>query len=268
MTNLKLRAMTGITTGLIFLILYAVMTFFGLALGYSGTGTFLTMAVVMLLIQYFVSPMMLDRMNGIQFLEKGHQIEQLVNGEVKKAGLPEVRVGIDRNKFANAYTYGTSQSNARIVLTEGIVERLDAEELKGVINHEIGHINNRDMTVITIATLLPMAASYLVFALVMRDEEGIGGWFIANMISSAAFFVFNLPVLYLSRIREYGADQFSKEKMNSPEPLIGALEKIHATLGNAKIDKSMSTLMIDSSSMIEIFSTHPNLEKRIASLRE
>lgn len=268
MTNIKLRVMTGITTGLIFLILYAVVTFFGIALGYSGTGTFLAMAVVMLVIQYFVSPMMLDRMNGIQFLEKGHQIERLVNEEVKKAGLPEVRVGIDQNKYANAYTYGTSQSNARMVLTEGIVERLDTEELRGVINHEIGHIKNRDMTTITIATLLPMVASYLAFALVMRDEEGISGWFIANAISGLVFFVFNLPVLYLSRIREYGADQFSKETLKTPEPLIGALEKIHATLGNAKIDKSMSTLMIDSGSMIEIFSTHPNLEKRIAALRE
>ncbi len=268
MGNLKLQATMYITMGLIFLILYMVMGLFATALGYSGIGVFLLLAVAMLTIQYFVSPMLLDRMNGIQFLEKGHQIERMVNEEVKKAGLPDVKVGIDKNAYANAYTYGTKQSNARIVLTKGIIQRLNTDELKGVINHEIGHIKNRDMTLITIATLLPMVASYLVFALVMRNNRGIGGWLMANMISTATFFVFNIPVMYLSRLREYTADQFSKERMGSPEPLVGALQKIHATLGNAKIDKNMSTLMIDSHSLIELFSTHPKMEKRIANLRK
>ena len=212
MGNLKLQGTMYITMGLIFLVLYMVMGLFATALGYSGTGTFVGFAVVMLAIQYFLSPILLDKTRGIQFLDKGHQIERMVNEEVQQAGLPDVRVGIDRGEYANAYTYGTKQSNARIVLTKGIIQRLNTDELKAVINHEIGHIKNRDMTLITIATLLPMVASYLVFALVMRDREGIGGWLIANMISTVTFFVFNIPVLYLSRLREYSADQFSKEK--------------------------------------------------------
>ncbi|MCK5476469.1 MAG: M48 family metalloprotease [Candidatus Aenigmarchaeota archaeon] len=286
-TSTKLKYTNYITIGFIFLLFYAIISLVGMFYFQSSVSLwfYAIIGVILVIGQYFVSPWMLDRFNKIQFADKNDALYMQVNEEAKKAGLPPVRVGLDPSPVMNAYTYGRNQSTARVVLTKGLMQKnidgnLSKDELNAIINHELGHIKNRDMTVITIASLLPMVVSYIAFALVLNSGDndnnsfgsGIMQWMMANFVSQIIYFIFNLPVLYLSRLREYGADEFSARTMHSSGYLISALEKIHqsVSLPDAKkyMNPSMSSMYIDTKGAIELFSTHPNLEKRISFLKK
>ena len=237
-TSTKLKYTNYLTIGFIFLLFYAIISLVGMFYFQSSASLwfYAIIGVILVIGQYFVSPWMLDRFNKIQFADKNDALYMQVNEEAKKAGLPPVRVGLDPSPVMNAYTYGRNQSTARVVLTKGLIQKnidgnLSKDELNAIINHELGHIKNRDMTVITIASLLPMVVSYIAFALVLNsgdnDNNSFGGsimqWMMANFVSQIIYFIFNLPVLYLSRLREYGADEFSARTMHSSGYLISAL---------------------------------------------
>ncbi|RLG13315.1 MAG: hypothetical protein DRN66_04385 [Candidatus Nanohalarchaeota archaeon] len=286
-TSNRLKYTGYITVGFIFLLLYAIISLVGMFYFQSSANLwfYAIIGVVLVAVQYFVSPWMLDRFNHIKFADKGDSLYTLVNGEAKKSGLPPVRVGLDPSPVMNAYTYGRNQNTARVVLTKGMMQKnkdgeLSSDELKAIINHELGHIKHRDMTVMTLASLLPVIVSYIAFALALNsgDNEGnsfgagIMQWMLANFISQIVYFVFNIPVLYLSRLREYGADEFSARAMHSPQYLISALQKIHksVSLPDAKkyMNPSMSSMYIDTKGVVELFSTHPDMEKRINYLKK
>ena len=283
----KLKYTNYITLGFIFLLFFAIITLVGGFYFQSSAGIwfYVIVGIVLVAVQYFISPWMLDHFNHIHFATQQDSLYSLVNNEVKKAGLPNVRVGLDPSPIMNAYTYGRGKTSARIILTKGIMDKnlkgeLNNDELKAIINHEIGHIKNNDMAVITLASLLPTVVSYIAFALVLsgddNEQNSFGGyffkWMIANFVSQIVYFVFNIPVLYLSRLREYGADSFSAKIMHSPQYLISALEKIHksVSLPDAKkyMNPSLSSMYIDTKGVFELFSTHPNIEKRIKFLKE
>ena len=254
-TSARLKYTNYITIGFIFLLFYAIISLVGMFYFQSSMGIwfYAIIGVVLVAVQYFVSPWMLDHFNHIVFAQESDSLYRKVNDEAKKAGLPPVRVGVDPSPVMNAYTYGRGQSTARVVLTKGMMQKnidgkLSDDELTAIINHELGHIKNRDMTVITIASLLPMVVSYIAFALVLSSGDdnnnsfgaGIMKWMLANFVSQIVYFVFNIPVLYLSRLREYGADQFSAKAMHTPQHLISALEKIHNSVSMPDAKKYMN----------------------------
>ena len=140
------------------------------------------------------------------------------------------KLGIIPDKNPNAFTYGSGRWNSRIIVTEGIFKYLDENERSAVYAHEMGHIKNRDFIVMTIATVLlqlvyEMYAICRVTSLREGRRKSSGGLFFVMIVSYLFYWIGQYIVLYLSRIREYYADEFSAKETN-PNFLTSALIKI------------------------------------------
>jgi len=141
-----------------------------------------------------------------------------------KARLPMPKLYIVNNPSPNAFAFGRTQSDSGIAVHAGLLRALGKDEVQGVLAHELGHINNRDVTVMTLASVLPVMLFYA-FLIFGRDENGRGG--IATILGAfVAQFIGQLLVMWLSRQREYLADEFSARLTGSPVHLMSALAKI------------------------------------------
>lgn len=134
-------------------------------------------------------------------------------------GLKLPRVAIIQSAMPNAFTFGHIPSDARIVVTDALLETLTPEEVNAVIAHEVGHIVHWDFVVITLASLVPLLLWELY---AMLDDESPA----ASIAAYGAYWVSRYGVLSLSRTREYYADQFAAQVTNSPASLSTALLKI------------------------------------------
>lgn len=153
----------------------------------------------------------------------------------KKYNFPVPKLGLIPDKNPNAFTYGSGRWNSRIVITEGILEYLDENERMSVYAHELGHIKNRDFIIMSIASTI-LQLIYEVYIINKRlasarssgsKKEGGRIIFVAFMVVSYIFYwIGQYVVLYLSRIREYFADEFSAKETGDPNYLSSALIKI------------------------------------------
>jgi len=141
------------------------------------------------------------------------------------------KLGIINDKNPNAFTYGSGRWNSRIIVTEGIFTYLDAENTKAVYGHELGHIKNRDFIVMTLASTI-VQLLYVIARICLKAKSTGGrgkgkGYIIAvGIVAYVFYFIGQYVVLYLSRIREYYADQFSAQETKNPNALAVALVKI------------------------------------------
>lgn len=144
----------------------------------------------------------------------------------KKIKFP--RMGIISDGSPNAFTYGHHPNNARIVLTQGLLDLLNEEESEAVIAHEIGHVMHWDMLIMTLAQLAPLISYYIYKTLIRSRPRGKAAPFILAIAISAylIYIVSEFIVLWISRIREFFADRFSGELTGSPNSLASALVKI------------------------------------------
>lgn len=201
------------------------------------------------------------------------------------AGLPMPRVYIIPEKQINAFATGRDPKHAAIAVTEGALERLENEELEGVLAHELSHVGNRDILVSTVAVILAGVISLLAdfFMRSMffggmrsRDDNRAGGILIllGIALSILAPLAAMLVQLAISRKREYLADASGALLTRYPEGLAKALEKIGRDVAPMKFAAHDSTahLWIDNpykktSWFHKMFQTHPPIEERIATLR-
>ena len=250
---------------------------------------------VMIGIQWAISPSLIKRMTGAKEC-KDPRIKQMVHDLAEEAGIPKPKVYIVEKESPNAFAFGRTQKSSAVALHKGLIEKLNNDELKGVIAHEVGHIKHRDTTVMTIASALPMILFYVVFFGSMmaggRRSRGtgfIGAW-IGGMIAQ---FIGSLIVMYLSRVREYYADTHSAYLTGNPEGLANALNKITSykprksparARGRRKKKQPGSNMMKNfyiaepskrkaaggkaKSSFAELFMSHPLPEKRIKNLED
>lgn len=151
----------------------------------------------------------------------------------RKYGFPVPKLGIIPDKNPNAFTYGSGRWNARLVITEGILQYLDEKERTAVYAHELGHVKNRDFIVLTIAsTLLQLIYELYVISRRVAVTSGSGGkkkggapFLVIMVIAYVFYWIGQYVVLYLSRVREYMADEFSARE-HDPDILASALIKI------------------------------------------
>jgi heat shock protein HtpX len=239
--------------------------------------------LVGLFFQYYFSDKLVLASAGAHVIQAAQAPELfgIVQRLVQQADLPMPRIAIIETPMPNAFATGRTPRNAVIAVTSGLLRQLSAPELEAVLAHEMTHIRNHDMVVMTMAGSVAAVASWVVqmgfwFGLGdNRNRNGGGGFAGLLLVSLAVTVVSQVLVLALSRYREYAADRGSAILTGAPEQLEAALVKISGTMQripnrDLRDAQPLSALFIASPRrevFLEIFSDHPSLEKRLARLQ-
>jgi heat shock protein HtpX len=195
------------------------------------------------------------------------------------ADLPKPKVAVVQSSVPNAFATGRSPSKAVVAVTTGIMHTLNQSELEAVLAHELSHVKNRDVMVMTIAGFLSTVAFFLVRYLLFfgggsRNRES-GGIMVAWFVSILVWIISLILIRTLSRYREYSADRGAALITGTPSHLASALMKISGIMPRIPKDdlrkvEGMNAFFIipalSGSSLMSLFSTHPSVEKRIAAL--
>lgn len=223
--------------GVMFAIVYAIIVVVG---WYAGIGNFLVfgaIAIVLILVQYMIGPKMVEWSMRVKYVSESEEprLHSMVSGLAEKAGIKKPRIGISELRIPNAFAFGRSKGDGRVCVTRGIMELMDEDELEAVLGHEISHIANRDVTIITVLSVIPMICWYLSWSFMFSGSRDRGGAALIGLFAFVLYFITNLLVLYASRIREYYADRGSVKLGNEPHSLASALYKL--VYGSARADK-------------------------------
>ena len=240
--QLRIMLTSVLVFGAIAAIIAALMFFTGI----SGSGSiffWMLISLVMLAVQWWLGPVIIKWATGAKEMkrENAPQIFEMVEKLTAKAKLPMPKLYIVNNASPNAFAFGRTQKDSNIAVHTGLLQVLSKDEVEGVLAHEIGHINNRDVAIMTIASIIPIMLYYgfLIFA-PRNDNDGMG---IGTLIGAfAAQFVGQLMVMWLSRQREYFADEFSARLTGNPVSLMSALAKI--SYGSAVPKGAASSSMV------------------------
>jgi heat shock protein HtpX len=193
----------------------------------------------------------------------------------QRAGLPMPRVYISPAAAPNAFATGRGPHHSAVCVTAGLRQMLSADELRGVLGHELSHVKNRDILISTIAAIMAGAISQLSYMAMWggRDDDRRGNPLIAILMMILAPIAAMLIQLAISRSREYEADRSGAELAGNPESLARSLEKLEAA--NQRIplpvpDAQSSLFIVQpltGSNIAKLFSTHPPTKERVARLR-
>jgi heat shock protein HtpX len=261
-----------------------LLMFFGRVFaGQQGMIIALVIAGVMNFVSYFFSDkiaLATYRAQGVT-REQLPRVYQVVERLTQKAGLPTPKIYVIPTESPNAFATGRNPQHASVAVTQGILNLLNDEELEGVLAHELGHVNNRDILISSTAATLAGAITYLGqmgrFAMIFggmggdRDDRrggGLGALLMLILAPIAAMLI----QLAVSRSREYHADETGAQLTGNPYALASALSKLDAYSKRLPMAASPSTahlfivqplLGVDVGSL---FSTHPPIAKRIERL--
>jgi Zn-dependent protease with chaperone function len=199
-------------------------------------------ALALILFQYLISPILINWIYRIewipydQFRAQFPHLADAVDKVVAVRGIKTPRMGIIRDGNPNAFTFGWTKNSARIVITTGILQYLNENEQKAVVSHELGHVVHNDFILMTLVFAVPLVlltiarwAYYASWFSRTRDKEGalLGLALIAiAILSFIAYYIGYLISLFVSRIREYYADEHAGELTEDPNALSTALVKI------------------------------------------
>ncbi len=264
---------------------------FGLWIGDTTTGIFwaVIISIIMTLIGYYQGDSIALATSGAQPIEKADNPElyRLIENLAITAGLPTPKIYLIPDSAINAFATGRDPKNSSVAVTTGALQALDKEELQGVLAHELSHIGNYDIRVMTMVVVLVgvilllsdmMTRSFFFGGRRSRDNNDSGGVIlIVGIVLAILSPIFaQLIKLAVSRQREYLADACGCLLTRYPDGLIRALEKISAQ------DQPMSKANHATAHMFlanpfdphvtkkfeQLFSTHPPIEERIARLKK
>lgn len=264
--------------------LSALLVAIGARLGPGAFWLFTALAVAINFAAYFWSDKLVLRMHGARELPvtDAPELHATVAELAARAGIPKPRVFLVDEPHANAFATGRNPEHAVVAVTRGIVELLDARELRGVLAHELAHVANRDILVASvaagIATAVSHAANALAFSSLLGggrdDEEGGGAGGLGAML--VAPLAATLVQLGISRSREYLADERGARISGDPLALADALERLQRSAERvptqARTAATASLFIVNpfgavASGLAKLFSTHPPAEERIRRLR-
>lgn len=262
---------------LVYLVFLAVLSWLGVGL------PFLVLLVFgMAFIQYFFSDKLVLWSTRARVIEPEEypELHRMVEKLAADAGIPKPRVAIMQTPVPNAFATGRSPKHAVVAVTDSIMRLLSPRELEAVLAHELAHVKNRDVLTLTIASFVAMLAAlimnnFLFASLFSRRSDN--PWIIAGIVAIVVYFVAQLLIMALSRYREFAADRGSAYLTGRPADLISALEKISGRMDRVPVEQkrvveSANAFFIipalSGSTLMELFSTHPPLEKRIAALEK
>lgn len=210
-----------IIIGLLFGILYLVIAI----VGQQGVIFNAVLACIILLVQYLISPVIVEWTMRVRYVSEAEfpELHRMVEELSARAGMPKPKVGISELPIANAFAFGRSVRDGRVVVTSELMRLLNRDELRAVLGHEVSHIKHRDMAITTIVSAIPIIL-YNIAMLFMYNRNTNTGLIGAFML--ILYFISNLLVLAISRVREYLADYGAVKLGSSPEHLASALYKI------------------------------------------
>lgn len=179
--------------------------------------------VVLIGIQYVVSPWLIEWFFSIDWDENAVPAVQraFVENLCRERGLPMPRMGVIYSGTPNAFAFGRLRSDARVVVTEGLLKALTVDEANAVLAHEVGHIAHYDFAVMALAAMGPL----LLYQIYIWTDR-VNNLRIVSYAAYVAYWIGRFLVLLLNRTREYGADHFSAEVTREPSALSSALVKI------------------------------------------
>ncbi len=272
-------------TFVLILALTAVLLFVGqLVGGMQGLTIALVIVLVMNGVTYFFSHKIVLMMYRAKEAKRSEYpgLYRMVKEVAHLAGIPMPKVYIIPSDSPNAFATGRNPGNAVVACTEGIMQLLSKDELRGVIAHEMAHIKNRDILIQTIATTIAGVISYVAmmarWAAVFggfggRDDDngGVLGFLVLAILAPVIALIIQLAI---SRSREYLADETGARTIKDPHALASALDKLHKGSKHHPLrfgNKTTSSLFIvnpfSSGGLFALFSTHPPMEKRIEKLK-
>jgi heat shock protein HtpX len=264
--------------------------FFVALVQFTGVGIFGIVLILGILsfVQFFTSDKIALLASGAKVVEREQapDLHDMVERLAAMADLPKPRVAVIPTDVPNAFATGRSQKKSVVAVTEGLWNRLEPREIEGVIAHELTHIANRDVMVMTIASFFAMVAAMLarfglyggMFGGGNRDRGGGAPvWLILLAISIVTYVISYVLMMMLSRYREYAADRGAALITGTPEYLMSALQKIASRITqipqrDLREVAGMNAFFIVPTSVkrgfAELFMTHPPLEKRLARLAQ
>lgn len=280
--------MERIKTFLLLTVLTAILLFMGQLIGgKTGLTIALALAGIMNFVAYFLSDKIVLAMYGAKELspDESPSLHRVVEELSVSAGIPKPKLYIVHSPSPNAFATGRSPSKGVVAVTQGLLRLLNESELRGVIAHEIAHIKNRDTLVQVVAATIAGAIMYLADMLKWSlflfgprhsdDREGGGG--VAGLLGLIILAIVAplsamIVQLAISRSREYFADEVGARVSGDPLALASALKKISGYAERIPLDANPATSHLfivnplSASSILNLFSTHPPIEKRIERL--
>jgi heat shock protein HtpX len=248
----------------------------------------LAFAIVMNAVSYFFSDKIALMSSGAQPVSREElpRLYAVMERLAAKANLPVPKLYVIPEAAPNAFATGRNPQHASVAVTQGLLQLMNDEELEGVIAHELSHVRNYDILTSSIAATIAGAITYLAhmaqWGMIFGgyggrdDDRERGGGLGALLMIFMAPFAALLLQLFLSRTREYAADETGARMVGQPHGLISALQKLGAynqRIPTTALAPTTSALCIvkplfRGQVLSSLFSTHPPLEDRIAALLE
>ncbi len=239
--------------------------------------------------QYFTSDKLALLAAGAKVVSEqdAPDLHAMVERLCAMADLPKPRIAVVDTDVPNAFATGRNPKHAVVAVTTGLWRRLEPQEIEGVLAHELSHIANRDVLVMTLASFFAMLAGIMarfgiyggIFSGGDRNRGGDSGvpiWLIIFLVSMLTYVISYLLIRAISRYREYAADRGSALITGAPEQLMSALQKISSQMMTIPAQDLREVAGMNAffilptvrSTLGELFADHPPLEKRLARLAE
>ena len=282
-----LTARMVLTTGLLGLlyVVFAVVLFEVLN---AGLVVMVVIVGGLALVQFFTSDKLALAASGAKIVERDQapELHDMIERLCAMSDLPKPKVALIDTDVPNAFATGRSPKHAAVAVTTGLWRRLEPEEAEGVLAHELSHIANRDVLIMTLASFFAMLAGLLarfglysgMFGGGRRDNNGGAPvWLIVLAVSILTYVLSFLLIRAISRYREYTADRGAALITGAPEHLMSALQKITGEMmripqRDLREVEAMNAFFINPTNVgkkvSELFATHPPTEKRLARLAE
>jgi heat shock protein HtpX len=238
-------------------------------------------------LQYYTSDKIALAASGAKVVsrEQAPELHDMVERLCAMADLPKPRVAVIPTDVPNAFATGRSPKHSAVAVTEGLWRRLEPREIEGVLAHELSHIGNRDVAIMTISSFFAMLTGMLMRVgmfggMFGGDNNRQGGapvWLIMIVVSLVTYVISYMLILLISRYREFAADRGAALITGAPEQLMSALQKIASDITripqrDLRQLESMNAFFIVPTnwkkSFGQLFMTHPPLEKRLERLAE
>lgn len=291
------RRDTGLTVRMLlsFGILTLLYIVFLSALVYVGLDfiSITIVASVMILLQWYFSDKIILWSSGAKIVTSDQypQLHDVIERIIARNNLPKPKIAVINTRMPNAFATGKGKRSSVVAVTTGLLDLLDTEELEGVLAHELTHIQNRDVLVLTLASLFSTVAWYLMqfgfysggmgygygYGYGGRDRNNAGGLAIVVIVAMLTWVISFLIIRAISRYREFAADRGSAQMTGKPAKLANALMKISGNMHrmptkDLRQAEGLNAFFIipaaSGSTIINLFSTHPPIEKRIEKLME
>ncbi len=270
-----------VVLGLLYLVFFTIISaYFNL-----GIVPMIGIAGFMIMMQWFFSDRIVLWSTGAKIvtMEQYPKLHAMVENLVAKVDLPKPRIAVINTNIPNAFATGKGPRSSVVAVTTGLMRTLEDEELEGVIAHELTHVKNRDVTVITLASLFSTIAWFVMHSTMYRSygygyggrQQG-GGILLVFIVAAIVWFLSFLIIRAISRYREFAADSGAAFMTGKPLKLSSALMKIS---GRIKVTPKKELVEVEGmnaffiipavgETIASLFSTHPPVEARVKRLMD